>query len=250
MQRRSLIILSAIGGGVLLIGIAIFAYVLRPTAAPSGELTAVPVELNTPEIISVSVEPSEAAIDLSETEEVISEPSVFEIIQAESEVRFIIDEILRGVPTTAVGSTDQIAAQLIVDLKDPSSAQVGVIQVNARTLATDAENRNRAIRNEILDTDEYELISFAPNELVGLPESVSVGESFAFQIVGDLTIRHITQQVSFETVVSVDSLTQLSGLASTTIFREDYELTIPQVPSVAGVDEDILLEIDFVALAQ
>ena len=250
MQRRSLNMLLAIGGVILLVGAAIFAYILRPTAAPSGELTAVPVELNTPEIISVTVEATDMATALPDTEEAISGAIVFELDPAESEVRFSIDEILRGEETTAVGITDQIAGQIVVDLDDPGSAQVGVIQVNARTLATDSENRNRAIRNEILDTDDYELISFVPTELLGLPDSVSVGESFSFQIVGDLTIRHITQQVSFATTVSVDSEAQISGSASTTIFRADYELSIPQVPSVASVEDDILLEIDFVAPAQ
>ena len=250
MQRRSLIILSIIGGVTLLICGASFANILRPTAVPSGALTAVPIELSTPEILSLSVEATETSSELQEIEKAVSGPIVFEIVQEESEVRFIIDEILRGVSTSAVGRTDQIAGQLIVDPQNPSSAKVGVIQVNARTLATDVENRNRAIRNEILDTDDYELITFTPSELVGLPESVAIGEPFSFQIIGDLTIRHITQQVNFDTTVTIDSLTQISGLASTTIFRADYELTIPQVPIVAGVDEDILLEIDFIARAQ
>jgi hypothetical protein len=42
----------------------------------------------------------------------------------------------------------------------------------------------------------------------------------------------------------------LVGLASTTILRADFDLTIPQVPAVAGVSEAVLLEIDFVAIAQ
>ena len=113
-----------------------------------------------------------------------------------------------------------------------------------------AQKTNEAIRNQILDTLEYELITFTPTELIALPEIIDVGDSFTFQISGDLTIRHITQQVSFETTVTVESQIRLVGLARTTIFREDFELTIPRVAQVAGVEEDVLLEIDFVALAQ
>lgn len=250
MQRRSLIILSIIVGGGLLIALAIGAYILRPTAAPSGDITAAPIELSTPEIIVSSVEPTDENPDPSVAEEAISGPIVFELAQTESEVRFTIKETLRGEPTIVVGRTDKLAAQLIVDFNDPSSAQVGVIQVNARSLATNIENRNRAIRNQILDTDEYELITFTPTELIALPASASIGDSFDFQILGDLSIRHIARQVSFDTTITVESLSRLVGLASATIFRADFELVIPQVPQVAGVEEDVLLEIDFVAIAQ
>jgi polyisoprenoid-binding protein YceI len=250
VKGNKFVVLAAIvGGGLLLVGLGA-AYVLRPTAEASGEITAVPIELNTPEIIVVSDDIAEPEVTEPASSVTLSGAITYEIDQAESEVRFTIDEILRGSPKTVVGISDQIAAQLIVDMENPLDAQVGVIQVNARTLVTDAESRNRAIRNEILDTDEYELIIFAPNEIVGLPESVSVGDSFSFEIVGDLTIRDITQEVRFTTTVDVESVFRLVGLASTTILRADFDLTIPQVPAVAGVSEDVLLEIDFVAIAQ
>ncbi len=39
----------------------------------------------------------------------------------------------------------------------------------------------------------------------------------------------------------------MHGLASATISRGDFNLQIPNVPQVAGVDEDFLLELEFVA---
>jgi polyisoprenoid-binding protein YceI len=206
--------------------------------------------LNTPEIIVDSVDSAEPELTETSSSVVANGPTTYEIDQLQSEVRFTIDEILRGQPKTVVGVSNQIAAQLIMDMDKPADAQVGVIQVNARTLVTDAESRNRAIRNEILDTDEYELIVFTPSEILGLPDSVSIGDSVVFDIVGDLTIRDITQEVRFTTTVSIESVSRLVGLATTTIFRADFDLTIPQVPAVAGVSEDVLLEIDFVAIAQ
>ena len=250
MQRRNLIVLAAIVAAGLIIVLAIFANILRPTEAPSGEITAAPIVLSTPEIVQESAEPTNGDSADSEGEEENSDLIVFEIVQAESEVRFTIDEILRGQPNTVVGRTNQLAAQLIVDPQNPSDMQLGVIQINARTLVTDNETRNRAIRNWILETDQFELIIFTPTELIALPQNVSVGDSFDFQIVGDFTIRHITQQVSFDASVTVESLTRLIGLASATILRADFELTIPQVPVVGGVEENVFLEIDFVALAQ
>ena len=93
--------------------------------------------------------------------------TMFEIVSAESEARFLINEVLRGDPVTVVGSTDQVAGQLAVDPGDLSSAQSGIIQVNTRTLATDNQFRNRAIKNRILLTDDHEFVTFAPTEVVG-----------------------------------------------------------------------------------
>jgi polyisoprenoid-binding protein YceI len=75
------------------------------------------------------------------------------------------------------------------------------------------------------------------------------GQPFTFQIAGDLTIRNITQPVVFDVTAQGESLTRITGTATTTIKRGDYNLTIPSVPNVANVGEEVTLEIDFVAEA-
>ncbi|NJN44118.1 MAG: YceI family protein [Anaerolineae bacterium] len=161
-----------------------------------------------------------------------------------------MDEQLRGQPVTAIGTSNQIAGELSVDLTNPQRSSVGTIQVNARTLETDQNFRNRAIQNEILQTGSYEFITFVPTEVAGLPNSLAVGETITFQITGDLTIREITQQVTFDVTATLVAADRIAGLASTTVLRSDYNLVIPSVPSVANVSEEVLLEIDFVATAQ
>jgi polyisoprenoid-binding protein YceI len=105
--------------------------------------------------------------------------------------------------------------------------------VNARTLATDNDFRNRAIKSRILSTDDYEFVTFTPTEVVGLPDSVSIGEAFAFQIVGDMIVRDVTNQVTFDATVTPISETQLEGGASVTILCADFGLTIPGALAVA-----------------
>jgi hypothetical protein len=70
---------------------------------------------------------------------------VFAIDQAPSEASYTIDEVLNGAPVTVVSVTDQVAGQLALDLADPTAARLGPIQINARTLATDSEQRDRAV---------------------------------------------------------------------------------------------------------
>ncbi len=172
---------------------------------------------------------------------------LFEIVPAESEARFTLDEELRGQPTTVVGRTNQVAGQIAANYADLSSAQVGVIQINARTLATDNDFRNQAIRNQILNTDAFEFITFAPTGISGLPDSVAVGQALNFQIAGNLTIRSVTQPVTFNVSATATSASQINGSAFAVINRAAFNLSIPSVPGVANVEEQVDLQIFFVA---
>jgi polyisoprenoid-binding protein YceI len=182
--------------------------------------------------------------------DVNSSPVIFEIVQTSSETRFIINEVLNGAPKTVVGVTDQVAGEIAIFVDDPSRSQIGTILVNARTLVTDNEFRNRAIKNRILQTDDFEFVTFTPTEIAGLPGDVTIGAAFSFQIIGDLTVRDVTNPVTFDVTVTPVSETQLEGLASTAILYPDFNLTIPEAPAVASVDDEVILEIEFVAVAK
>jgi polyisoprenoid-binding protein YceI len=112
-------------------------------------------------------------------------------------------------------------------------------------LATDNNFRNRALNNQILETGDYEFITFTPTAIVGLPDSVENGQSVTFRLVGDLTIRDITNQATFDVEATLVSDTELTGTASTIVTRADYDLNIPSVPNVANVEEEVELYIDF-----
>lgn len=185
------------------------------------------------------------------TQEVAANRTLFRIVPEESQVRFILSEMLRGVPTTVTAMTDQIAGDIIVDFAQPSNSQVGMVRINARTLLTDNEFRNRAIRGEILESarDEYEFAEFNPTSVEGLPAIVTIGEPFTFTITGDLKVRDIVQPVTFEATVTPVSETRLEGSARATVTRTQYNLVIPNVPGVADVSDEVALEIDLVATA-
>ena len=142
------------------------------------------------------------------------EAILFNISQDESEARFYIDEDLRGERVTVVGVTDQVAGEIQFEPTDLSKAQVGTILVNARTIQTDNDNRNRALGNRILETGSYEIITFEPTAISGLPETVSAGETVSFQITGSLTVRDITKEVTFDAEVTFVSEDTLEGLAN------------------------------------
>ncbi len=259
-------------GILLLFGLLLTATacgLLQEPAAPSATLEAVPLEIEEAEEAAVveeatavaeepPVEVEEAAETAVETTEETAATSdvvaadglvVYEISQGDSEVRFELDEDLRGTRITVVGITDQVAGQLALDLSDLSTAQVGEIQINARTLVTENNFRNRAIQNEILDTDTYEIISFVPTAVTGLPASAVMGEEISFTIEGDLTIRDVTAPATFSVTATAVSATQITGTATATVLRDAFGLNIPEAPGVANVENEVDLIITFVANA-
>jgi polyisoprenoid-binding protein YceI len=172
---------------------------------------------------------------------------VFLIVNEGTEARFMIDEVLRGEPKTVVGATDKVTGEIRVDLAGLSATEVGVITIEAGALKTDNNFRNGAIENFILQTGSFPLITFSPTSIEGLPAEVAVGDSLTFNLSGDLTIREITQLVTFSVNVTVPSETEIQGSAVTTVLRGDFGLTIPSVPQVASVSEEVFLELDFTA---
>jgi polyisoprenoid-binding protein YceI len=217
-------------GAVVVIALGVLAAVVwfsGGSGEPSGELV-------TPTITSAP-SPATAAV-------------TFEIDQPQSSVRFIIDEELRGAPKRVVGTTDQVAAQIIIDFDDPAASQLGTVRINARTLVTDSEFRDRAIRGQILDSasDEFEFIEFAPTAITGLPDSIVAGAPIALEVTGDLTIGAITRSVTFAVTLTANP-DAVTGSGTATVERADFDLSIPSVPNVANVSEMVTLEIEFVA---
>ncbi len=67
---------------------------------------------------------------------------------------------------------------------------------------------------------------------------------------GDLTIRNVTQPVTFTVTAQGTSASQIAGTATATVNRSDFNLDLPSVPNVANVGEQVTLQINFVANAQ
>jgi polyisoprenoid-binding protein YceI len=225
-----------------------------PTVEAQVEPTPVPVESTalpdaTPSF-NEAASSSDASTDAA-TDDVQAAKKLFQIDATQSEARFTVDELLFGDPNTVVGRTSEVTGKIEIDLADPTQTTIGLIQINARSLATDNRFRNRSLTRRILEAnkDEYQYITFTPTAIEGLPESASVGDSISMQVTGDLQIRDIVQPVTFAVTVTADSETQLTGLAQTVVQRADFGLEIPSVDGVADVTEEVQLELEFVAIA-
>lgn len=177
------------------------------------------------------------------------QPQLFRIVSQESEARFSVYETFpRG---TAVGRTNQIAGDIIVDFDDPSNSQVGPIRINLRTLQTDDPDRDRSVRCCVLLTarQDFEFGEFVPVEIRNLPEIIEIGQTVSFQIVGNLTVRGTTRQEIFRVDVDIVTEDEIHGFATATVNRSDFGILNNEENGFDyhGVAENIILEFDFVA---
>lgn len=225
MTLKSKLIVLAIVGAVLASGA--YLYVARPVAAPSA--TPGNAQPETP---------------------IAKNFTRYRIESVSTLATFTLDELLRGKPKTVIGETHDVSGDILLDMAAPSNTRVEEVRVNARTLKTDSSARDGAISRLILRSEqaENEFIVFKPTAFQGLPDRIVPGTSFEFGVTGELTIAGVTKPAAFRGSASIDASGRLVGTVSASVKRADYNLTIPSVPFVADVQEDVRLTLAFTAI--
>jgi len=258
-MRRSVI--GWIAAAVIAVGGAALAYALF-FAGGSGEPS---TDLTTPDVITEPTTTSEPSDGATTTASVASDgatttdpgtaggPGQYVIDPAQSQASFQIDETLRGSPNTVVGATSEVAGQILIDSNDLGASQFSTIVINARTLITDSDQRNRVMRSPVIldsGSDENELITFTPASLDGLDGvTPSVGESLDFEVTGDLIIKGMTKTVTFSVSAVLADESTIQGTATARVLRSDFAIGIPNVPFVADVADEVTLTLEFVAVS-
>jgi polyisoprenoid-binding protein YceI len=176
------------------------------------------------------------------------ETSGYVILPDQSEVRFIIHEILLGAPKEVIGATNGVSGSISVDYANPTAVSMSPIVIDMTGLATDDNRRTQTLHRSILQTGTYPTAEFVATGFSGLPASVTIGQPFDFQITGDLTIHGTTKQVTFDATVTPVSETRLEGTASYSTTYQEFGVQILRLPEqVASVEDAVILQIDFAA---
>lgn len=234
MNRRILSWVLAVVG-ILVVGALAYLYFAGGSGEPSTELT-------TPTLAS----PDSSGGTTPEGF------VAFVIDPGQSLATFELDEVLRGSPQHVVGTTTEVAGQVQFDPEDLTTVQFSQVLVNARTFATDSSLRDRAIRGPIVlnsAEDEFEFITFDVTSVDGLPDSISPGDEVTFTMTGDLHIKETSTPVTFDVTAGMSDDSTITGTAQTTVLRSDFGIGIPNAPGVADVTEEVLIKLDFVAVA-
>ncbi len=176
------------------------------------------------------VEVAGGAVDL------LGEPAV-------SFAGFRVDEVLGGGigDFTAVGRTADVSGSIELT---GTALVAATVEVQMATLRTDNGSRDGRIR-QALNTSEFPLAAFTLTEPVELPAGAAAGEPFSGSTVGDLTIKGVTNRVSFDLEAQlVDD--KIVAVGSSEVVFSDYGITAPSAPIVVSVEDQGIMEFQLI----
>ena len=155
------------------------------------------------------------------------------------------EELARQGLFVATGETTEVVGRISFDDSGGVISDESGIVLQAATLRTDSDRRDRFVRENTLQTTEYPVISFRPTSVEGLPwpPDETSGE-VEFKLSGDLTIRNQTRPVTWDVVAEFGD--EITGIAAIEITFEQFAMEKPSVAIVISVDDIIRLELEFV----
>lgn len=174
---------------------------------------------------------------------------VYRIDPSQSEARYSASEVFlrENRDASPVGVTKGIAGDVLIDFANPANSQVGTIVINIEQFESDSGLRDGRIRREFLESSKYPEAIFIPTELVNFPANPIEGQSYNFQMTGDLTVKETTAPTTWEVSATLNGDT-LTGSASTTILMSTYGVGPISLAGILETEDEVRLEFDFVAV--
>lgn len=215
-------------------------------------------------VVETAVPPQPTATEVEVIEEATANPEPeasaglrrFVIVPEMSEASYQVEEEFfqqaverLGVDlgeTITIGSTQEVEGEFVLDLAQPFPLVENQFTVNIRSLTTDQFRRDERIREESLESDKFPLAQFVATAVEGFPASYTAGEEITFQLIGDLTIREITQSTMFDVTAVLDN-NSISGSATATLLMTDFGFDPPSIGNFFTVQNDVLITLNFLA---
>jgi polyisoprenoid-binding protein YceI len=187
----------------------------------------------------------------------ISGQRTFVIVPEQSKASYVVDEEFfggalakYGIAAKAgqtVGSTQQVEGQLQLNLDDLSAAlgdNQFTMQMN--TLASDQDRRDQWIRENGPRFNDHPEATFVATAIEGAPAAYDNGQEVGFKLIGDLTVRDVTKQVTFDVNAKLAGDTP-AGTATTRVKLSDFGIEPPNFANTLTVADEFNIEVQFVA---
>ncbi len=182
----------------------------------------------------------------------------FTIVSAESSASYIVGEDLfqgaldkYNLPignAVVTGTTNDVNGTLQIDL---AAAELGDSQftVNLVSLVTGQNDRDNWIRNNALESNRFPVAVFTPSEILNAPADYQEGQEATFQLAGDMTIRDITNRLTFDVTATLSGGT-IQGFGEARSKMTDWGFEPPSFAGTLTVEDEFTIRVDFVARAQ
>lgn len=145
------------------------------------------------------------------------------------------------------GTTPEVNGALVLNLGDGQNELVaGEFTVDISALETARNQRDEWIRENALESNTYPLATFVATSVDGAPTSYTDGEEVTFQMNGDLTVREITQPVTFDVTATLAGNT-INAVATTDMQLTDFGFDPPSFANTLTVANDFTIRVEIVA---
>ncbi len=149
-----------------------------------------------------------------------------------------------------VGTTQELAGQLQLDLSNLAAALGdNSFTVKMNTFTTDQARRDQWIRENGPRFNDYPEATFKATAIEGAPSAYTDGQEVSFKLKGDMTIREVTQPVTFDITAKLAGDT-LTGIAATRLLLSQFGIEPPSFANTLTVADEFGIEVDFTARAQ
>ncbi len=241
---------------LILIGIALFLVACGGETAVSEAPVVEDVQVEATDV------PAEEPVASNEpvTYAIGGEESVsrtYSIVAEESTASYLVDEEFFADALTkfniqpgdvdVVGSTNDMSGELQLNFGNADLLESGSFVVNLVSLATDQNRRDNFIRDNHLESNRFPEAVFEAKSVSGMPDSYTEGETIAFDLLGDITIRDITKEVTFE-VTAVLQDGRLTGVARLPITMSTFGIEPPNFANTLTVADEFVIQVEFTAV--
>ncbi|MFC8190148.1 YceI family protein [Cellulomonas sp. NPDC057328] len=148
-----------------------------------------------------------------------------------------LEEVLGGEDVTVTGRTEEVGGGLTVD---GGALTEATVEVDVASIATDQQRRDDFFRGTAMQVDTFPTATFTLTE----PAELTAG-STAARLVGELTVRDVTREVTVDAQVAAeDGTVRVVGAVPVTF--QDYGITPPdlgfvKVEDTGSVEFDLAL---------
>lgn len=180
----------------------------------------------------------------------------FVVVTEESQASYIVNEeffadaleklgIAAG-EKVVVGTTPDVSGEIQLNFDGADLVEAAQFTVDMTGLSTDQSRRDEWLQDNAIETSAFPQATFTATSFSGLPETYTEGEAVNFQMTGDLTVRDVTNSVTFD-VTAVHSGDTLSGTATLDLQMSDFGITPPDFVNTLTVADAFTIEVDITA---
>jgi len=173
---------------------------------------------------------------------------LFRIDPEQSSATYEVQEQLAGASTsTAIGSTQAIAGDVVVNTEAPQKSRLGAVVIDVHQLRSDNALRDSRVQMSYLESHAYPLATFTPSKISGLPESLTNDRWYPVTLNGQLKVHDIAQPTEWKGKVR-RSGDDLQAKVSTTVKMSQFEVGPISLVGLVRTKDEMKLSLNLVAV--